>query len=39
MSVNLGALLIFLLASWKAIDFIWWALSADWKKIMKDWFE
>jgi len=39
MSINLGALIIFLLASWKAIDILWWALSADWKAILNDWFD
>jgi len=39
MSINLGALIIFLLASWKAIDILGWALSADWKAIINDWFD
>jgi len=39
MSINLGFLLIILLASWKAIDILWWALSADWKNILNDWFK
>jgi hypothetical protein len=39
MSINLGFLLISLLASWKAIDILWWALSADWKAILNDWFK
>ena len=39
MSINLGAFIIFLLAFWKATDIIRWALSADWKAILNDWFD
>lgn len=39
MSINLGALIIFLLAVLKVIDIIQWALSADWKAILNDWFD
>jgi len=39
MNINLGALIILLLAGWKAIDVLWWALSADWKAILNDWFK
>ena len=39
MSINLGFLLISLLALWKAIDILWWALSADWKATLNDWFK
>lgn len=39
MSINLGFLLISLLATWKFIDILWWALSADWKAILNDWFD
>jgi len=38
MSINLGFLVIVLLAAWKFIDLVWWALSADWKTIVHDWF-
>ena len=39
MSINLGAFIIFLLASCKVIDILRWALSADWKAILNDWFD
>ena len=39
MSINLGFLVISLLAAWKAIDLVWWALSADWRKIVHEWFD
>jgi len=39
MSINLGALIILLLAGWKAIDILWWALDKDWKKFFKETFE
>ena len=39
MSINLGAFIIFSLAVLKVIDIIQWALSADWHKILNDWFD
>lgn len=38
MSINLGCLLVSSLIVWKVVDIIRWALSADWKAILKDWF-
>lgn len=38
MSINLGFLIIAVLAAWKFIDLMWWALSADWHKIVHEWF-
>ena len=39
MSINLGALTIFLLAFFKAMDILRWVLSADWEAILNDWFD
>lgn len=38
MSVGVGFLLIVSLVVWKVIDIVQWALSADWKAILKDFF-
>jgi len=39
MSINVGALIIISLAVLKVIDIIQWALSADWKAVINDWFD
>lgn len=39
MSVNLGALIILLLAGWKAIDLFWLALEFDWKNFFQETFK
>lgn len=39
MSINLGFLIVMLLAAFKLLDIIKWALSADWHKILNDWFD
>ena len=39
MSINVGSLIIISLAVLKVIDIVQWALSADWKAVLKYWFD
>lgn len=39
MNINLGFLIISLLAAWKLVDLFWWALSAGWREILGEWFK
>jgi len=39
MSINLGTLIVFLLAGWGLIDLVNKAMGINWKQVLSEWFE